>query len=176
MMFLNFFVWGAWFVTLGTFLGKHLAASGTQIAFAYLSQSIGAIAAPFIIGLIADRYFSAQKILGILHLAGAALLFAASFIPGFGLFFPVILAYMILYMPTLALVNSVSFRRMTNPEKQFPAVRVLGTIGWIVAGLIIGWLGWEQNGQLELTFRMAAIASLVLGLFSFTLPATPPTQ
>lgn len=114
--------------------------------------------------------------MGFLHLAGAVLLFAASFIPGFGLFFPVILVYMILYMPTLVLVNSVSFRQMANPEKQFPAVRVLGTIGWIVAGLIIGWLGWEQKGQLELTFRMAAIASLMLGFFSFTLPATPPTQ
>jgi nucleoside transporter len=176
MMFLEFFIWGAWFVTMGTFLARSLQASGSQISLAYLTQSLGAIAAPFIIGLIADRYFSAQKILGILHLAGAVLLLAASFISGFGLFFPVILAYMILYMPTLALVNSVSFRQMANPEKQFPAVRVLGTIGWIVAGLIIGWLAWEQNGQLELTFRMAAIASLVLGLFSFALPATPPTR
>jgi nucleoside transporter len=176
MMFLEFFIWGAWFVTMGTFLARSLQASGSQISLAYLTQSLGAIAAPFIIGLIADRYFSAQKILGILHLAGAVLLLAASFISGFGLFFPVILAYMILYMPTLALVNSVSFRQMANPEKQFPAVRVLGTIGWIVAGLIIGWLAWEQEGQLELTFRMAAIASLVLGLFSFALPATPPTR
>jgi nucleoside transporter len=88
----------------------------------------------------------------------------------------VILAYMILYMPTLALVNSVSFRQMTNPEKQFPAVRVLGTIGWIVAGVIIGWLSWEQEGQLTMTFRMAAVASLILGVFSFMLPATPPTR
>jgi hypothetical protein len=101
MMFLEFFIWGAWSVTMGTFLARALEASGSQISLAYLTQSLGAIAAPFIIGLIADRYFSAQKILGILHLAGAALLFAASFIPGFGLFFPVILAYMILYMPTL---------------------------------------------------------------------------
>ena len=91
----------------------------------------------------------------------------------FGTFFPIILAYMILYMPTLALVNSVSFRQMTNPEKQFPAVRVLGTIGWIVAGVIIGWLAWEQEAQLSQTFRMAAVASLALGVFSFMLPATP---
>jgi nucleoside transporter len=94
----------------------------------------------------------------------------------FEAFFPVILGYMIVYMPTLALVNSVSFRQMTNPEKQFPAVRVLGTIGWIVAGLIIGWFAWEQDGQLSQTFRMAAVASLILGLFSFVLPATPPTR
>ncbi|HLL64418.1 MAG TPA: nucleoside permease [Micromonosporaceae bacterium] len=176
MMFLEFFVWGAWFVTMGTFLATSLTASGSQISLAYLTQSLGAIAAPFIIGLIADQFFSAQKVLGILHLAGAALLFWASTMETFGAFFPVILAYMILYMPTLALVNSVSFRQMSNPEKQFPAVRVLGTIGWIVAGVTIGWLAWEQEGQLAQTFRMAAVASLILGVFSFLLPATPPTR
>jgi nucleoside transporter len=176
MMFLEFFIWGAWFVTMGTFLDGDLAASGSQISLAYLTQSLGAIAAPFIIGLIADQFFSAQKVLGILHLAGAALLYVASTMETFGAFFPVILVYMILYMPTLALVNSVSFRQMNNPERQFPAVRVLGTIGWIVAGVIIGWLAWEREGQLEDTFRMAAAASLALGLFSFLLPPTPPTH
>jgi nucleoside transporter len=115
-------------------------------------------------------------VLGILHLAGAGLLFLASTMTTFGAFFPVILAYMIVYMPTLALVNSVSFRQMASPERQFPAVRVLGTIGWIVAGVIIGWLSWEQQGQLAGTFRMAAVASLILGVFSFLLPATPPTR
>jgi nucleoside transporter len=176
MMFLEFFIWGAWFVTMGTFLDSDLAASGSQISLAYLTQSLGAIAAPLIIGLIADQFFSAQKVLGILHLAGAGLLYLASTMETFGAFFPIILAYMILYMPTLALVNSVSFRQMTNPEKQFPAVRVLGTIGWIVAGVTIGWLAWEQEGQLSQTFRMAAVASLILGVFSFLLPATPPTR
>ncbi len=176
MMFLQFFIWGAWFVTMGTFLGQGLAASGSQISLAYLTQSLGAIAAPLIIGLIADQFFAAQKILGVLHLAGAAALWFASTMTDYGAFFPLILIYMILYMPTLALVNSVSFRQMRDPDKQFPAVRVLGTIGWIVAGVTIGWLGWEQGGQLSLTFKMAAVASLVLGLFSFTLPATPPTR
>ena len=176
MMFLEFFIWGAWFVTMGTFLANNLSASGSQISLAYLTQSLGAILAPLIIGLIADQFFSAQKILGVLHLGGAALLFLASTASGFGLFFPLILAYMIFFMPTLALVNSVSFRQLSSPEKQFPGVRVLGTIGWIVAGVTIGWLGWEQEGQLTLTFQMAAVASLVLGLFSFTLPATPPTH
>ena len=147
MMFLEFFVWGAWFVTMSTFLDSDLAASGSQISLAYLTQSLGAIAAPLIIGLIADQFFSAQKVLGILHLAGAVLLYLASTMSTFESFFPVILVYMIVYMPTLALVNSVSFRQMTNPEKQFPAVRVLGTIGWIVAGVIIGWLAWEQEGN-----------------------------
>src|SRR5215204_5820105 len=175
MMFLEFFVWGAWFVTMGTFLDANLSASGSQISLAYLTQSLGAILAPLIIGLIADQFFSAQKILGVLHIGGAVLLWIAGEGSQFGQFFPLILGYMILYMPTLALVNSVSFRQMRDPEKQFPSVRVLGTIGWIVAGLIIGWLGWEQ-GQLPLTFKMAAVASLILGVFSFTLPATPPTR
>ncbi|TZF84585.1 nucleoside permease [Pedobacter sp. BS3] len=176
MMFLEFFIWGAWFVTLGTFLGKNLSASGTQIGLAYLTQSIGAIIAPFIIGLIADKFFSAQKILGVLHLVGAVLLWLASSAANFDAFFPEILVYMVLFMPTLALVNSVSFRQMKDPGKEFPPIRVLGTIGWIVAGLIIGWLSWEQSNQLQLTFKTAAGASALLGLLSFTLPATPPVK
>ncbi len=176
MMFLQFFVWGAWFVTMGTFLATDLSASGSEISLAYLTQSLGAILAPFFIGLIADQFFSAQKVLGVLHLAGAGLLFLASSTTSFGSFFPLILAYMVLYMPTLALVNAVSFRQMSNPEKQFPAVRVWGTVGWIVAGVTIGWLSWEQQGQLTQTFRMAAVAALALGVFSFLLPATPPAR
>jgi nucleoside transporter len=111
-----------------------------------------------------------------LHLMGAVLLWLASTSPNFAAFYPYILIYMILYMPTLALVNSISFRQMTNPTKEFPPIRVLGTLGWIVAGFAIGWLGWEQNGTLNLTFKTAAIASVILGLFSFTLPATPPVK
>ena len=181
MMFLEFFIWGAWFVTLGTYLVGNLHTSGTQVGVAVLTQSIGAIAAPFIIGLIADRFFSAQKILGVLHLAGAALLWRASTAADFSSFYPNILTYMILYMPTLALVNSISFRQMQNPQKEFAVIRVLGTVGWIVAGLTIGWLNWEQKtstglSSLGLTFKMAAGASLLLGLFSFTLPATPPVK
>ncbi|MCA8829221.1 nucleoside permease [Hymenobacter pini] len=176
MMFLEFFIWGAWFVTLGTYLLRNLGASGTQVGVAFLTQSIGAIVAPFIVGLIADRFFSAQKILGVLHLAGAVLLWRASQAPDFGSFYPSILTYMILYMPTLALVNSIAFRQMQNPQKEFAPIRVLGTLGWIVAGLTIGWLNWEQSNSLQLTFLMAAGASALLGLFSFTLPATPPVK
>ncbi|QIL75252.1 MULTISPECIES: nucleoside permease [Hymenobacter] len=176
MMFLEFFIWGAWFVTLGTYLLRNLSATGTQVGVAFLTQSIGAIVAPFIIGLIADRFFSAQKILGVLHLAGALLLWRASSSPDFGSFYPNILTYMILYMPTLALVNSIAFRQMQNPQKEFATIRVLGTLGWIVAGLTIGWLNWEQSGSLRATFLMAAGASALLGVFSFTLPATPPVK
>ncbi len=176
MMFLEFFIWGAWFVTLGTYLLRNLHTTGTQVGVAVLTQSIGAIVAPFIIGLIADRFFSAQKILGVLHLAGALLLWRAAGAADFGTFYPNILVYMILYMPTLALVNSISFRQMQNPQQEFASIRVLGTLGWIIAGLTIGWLNWEQGGALGLTFKMAAGASALLGLFSFTLPATPPIK
>jgi nucleoside transporter len=176
MMFLEFFIWGAWFVTMGTYLTVTLKATGTQNAGAYATQSLGAIIAPFVIGLIADKYFSAQKILGVLHLLGAASLFYATTIADFDKFYPNILFYMIIYMPTLALVNSVSFKQMKDPSKEFPPIRVFGTAGWIVAGLIIGWLGWEKSGSLVLTFKMAAGASLILGLLSFTLPDTPPVK
>lgn len=176
MMFLEFFVWGAWFVTLGTYLAADLGASGSQIALAFLTQSLGAILAPFIVGLIADRFFAAQRILGVLHLFSAVMLFLAGRQEDFGAFFVFALLAMISFMPTLALANSISFRRMENPEKQFPSVRVFGTIGWIIAGLLIGWLGWEAGGALTNTFVMAAIGSALLGVYAFTLPHTPPEQ
>lgn len=181
MMFLEFFIWGAWFVTMGTYLLQPagdggLGVNGVQVGEAFLSQSIGAIIAPFIVGLIADRFFSAQKILGVLHLIGAVLLWGAGSVSNFDTFFPLILVYMILFMPTLALTNSVAMRQMTDPEKEFPFIRVLGTVGWIVAGLIVGFLGWEHTHNLAMTFKMAAIASFVLGLFSFALPDTLPLK
>jgi nucleoside transporter len=174
MMFLEFFIWGAWFVTMGTYLTTTLHATGTQNGGAYATQAFGAIIAPFVVGLIADRYFSAQKILGVLHLLGAGLLFYESIAPNFAAFYPGILAYMIIYMPTLALVNSVSFKQMKDPSKDFPLIRIFGTAGWMVAGLLIGWLNWEHTGSLALTFKMAAGASLILGVLSFSLPDTPP--
>lgn len=176
MMFLQFFIWGAWFVTMGTYLSKNLNATAVQNASAYATQALGAILAPFIIGLIADKYFSAQRILAVLHIVGAILMFYASQAADFTGFYPLILSYMILYMPTLALVNTVSFKQMLNPSKEFPPIRIFGTVGWIVAGLLIGWLGWEQSGSLVLTFKVAAAVSLTLGLLCFTLPDTPPAK
>jgi nucleoside transporter len=176
MMFLNFFLWGIWFVTMGTYLGSRLDATGVQIGIAYGTQSLGAIIAPFIIGLIADRYFAAQFILGLLHLCGAGLLYFVSLQNNFADFYPYLLAYMIIYMPTLALVNSISFKQMNDPEKEFSLIRMWGTIGWIAAGLLIGWLALEKNQQLDRTFQIAAAVSLVLGLFSFMLPNTPPPK
>jgi nucleoside transporter len=175
MMFLEFFIWGAWFVTLGTFL-KQIQSNDVQVGIAYQTQSMGAILAPFIIGLIADRFFPAQRILGVLHLVGAALLWMCSSQADFGGVYPLVLGYMICYMPTLALVNTVSFRQMANPASDFPSIRVLGTVGWIVAGLLIGWFHWEKDNALAMTFKMAAAASLILGVFSFFLPHTPPPK
>ncbi|BFP40908.1 nucleoside permease [Flavobacteriaceae bacterium GF1] len=180
MMFLEFFIWGGWFVTLGTFLGDNLNATGGEIAQAFSTQSWGAIIAPFIIGLIADRYFNAERILGVLHLLGAFLMYQMYGAPNFLVFYPYVLGYMILYMPTLALVNSISFNQMKDPAKEFSPIRVFGTMGWIIAGLTISYVFvWDSSearaaGMLKNTFLMVGVASAILGLFSFTLPKTPP--
>lgn len=178
MMFLNFFVWGIWFVTMGTYLTKGgIGASGEQTGLAYGTQSLGAIAAPFIIGLIADKFFAAQKILGVLHLTGAALLYYISTQDNFGSFYTLLLIYMILYMPTLALVNAISFKQIQNPEKEFSGIRIWGTIGWIAAGLIIGWAAWEKAPEtLNVTYKVAAIVSALFGVYAFFLPNTPPPK
>ncbi|MFV8465275.1 nucleoside permease [Flavobacterium sp. LB1P62] len=180
MMFLEFFIWGAWFVTLSTFLKYNFNANGAETGSVFSTQSWGAIIAPFIIGLIADRYFNAEKILGILHLIGAFLMYQMYQSEEVGIFYTYVLSYMILYMPTLALVNSVAFNQMKDPEKEFANIRVWGTIGWILAGLAISFIfHWDTienitQGMLKNTFLLAGIAALALGLFSFTLPSTPP--
>jgi nucleoside transporter len=180
LMFLEFFIWGGWFVTLGSYLAQSLSASGVQIGAAYATQSWGAIIAPFIVGLIADRYFNAERVLAVLHLAGGGLLLTLAHTSTFTSFLPLLLAYMVLYMPTLALVNSISFRQLQDPARQFGPVRVWGTIGWIVAGLAISYVfAWDSpgsvtRGALRNTFIMCGCASLALGLYSFTLPKTPP--
>ncbi|MDF3124211.1 nucleoside permease [Rheinheimera sp. 1928-s] len=180
MMFLQFFIWGGWFVTLGTFLSQNLQATGPQTGMAFSTQSWGAIIAPFIVGLIADRFFNAERLLGVLHLAGAVLLYFMYQAADFTTFYPLVLGYMLAYMPTLALVNSVSFGQLKQPELEFGQIRVWGTIGWIAAGLVISYaFGWDAqqaiaDGALKNTFLMCAVASLALGLYSFTLPATPP--
>jgi nucleoside transporter len=180
MMFLEFFIWGGWFVTMGTYLATTLGASGAEIGLAYSTQSWGAIVAPFVFGLVADRWVSAERLLGVMHLAGAALLILLSRAQSFGDFHPLLLAYMLLYMPTLALVNAIAFRALPDPRTEFARVRLWGTVGWIVAGLAISYaFAWDapaalHGGMLGRAFLMGGIASLVLGLYSFTLPHTPP--
>ncbi len=175
LMFFQFFIWGAWFVTMGTFLSQEFNSSGSELSLAYETQSIGAIIAPFIIGLIADKYFAAQKVLGTIHLIGAFLLYNAGVSENFSHFYPYILIYMLLYMPTLALANSIAFRQMKDPSKEFAPIRIFGSIGWIVAGLLIGYFSWESLNTLKNTFYMSSFISLILGIYSFTLPNTPPT-
>lgn len=171
MMFIQFFVWGVWFVTLGTYLGKEgLGFLDKDIGNAYSTTNWAAIVSPFFIGMVADRFFSAEKVMGILHLLGGLILYYLSTITDPGKFFFIALAYALCYMPTLALVNAISFHQMSDPGKQFPGVRVLGTIGWIVAGFVASYLGESTNRPII----AAAVASILLGVYSFTLPNTPP--
>lgn len=171
MMFFEYFVWGAWYVTMGTYMSEHLQSSGVQIGAAYSALAIATMISPFFVGMIADRYFSAQKLMGVLHLVGAVLLYLAIEISNNTVFYWVILVYSLLYMPTIALSNSVAFNQMTDPGKQFPGIRVFGTLGWIAAGFLIGQTGWEKTPN---TFIMAAVVSAIFGLYSFVLPDTPP--
>jgi nucleoside transporter len=171
MMFLEFFVWGAYFVTMGTYLVQGLHFTGTEAALAYSTMPWGAIVAPFVIGMVADRFFAAEKLLGVLHLVGAGLLYWVSTVTTPGAFFWVLLLYALCYNPTLALVNAIAFNQMESPEKQFPLVRLFGTLGWIVAGLIVGWLKVEPTAT---PLLIATGASAVLGVFAFLLPHTPP--
>ncbi|NTS41782.1 nucleoside permease [Flavisolibacter sp. BT320] len=174
MMFLNFFIWGAWYVTMGTYLDKVLGASGVQIGAAYSAMAIATIISPFFVGMIADRFFAAQKVLGVLHLFGALLLYYITTVDNPSSFYWVLLLYSLAYAPTLALANSVAFRQMKDTSKEFAGIRVFGTIGWIATGWMIDKVFNIGTEELAFTFKMAAVASIVLGLLSFFLPDTPP--
>lgn len=171
MMLLEYFVWGAWYVTLSTYMAKNLDASGVEIGAAYNALAIATMISPFFIGMVADRFFAAQRIMAVLHIAGAVLLYFASQIEDNTGFYWIVLVYSLLYMPTIALSNNIAFQQMSDPGRMFPWIRVFGTVGWIVAGLMIAALDIEGTA---FTFQMAAIASLILGLFSLILPDTPP--
>jgi nucleoside transporter len=171
MMFLQYLVWGAWFATGYAFLTKKMGFTDAQAASCYATTNLAAMIAPFFMGMIADRFFAAERVLGVLHLLGAAFIYFASQQTTFAGFYPLLLAHTLCYMPTMALTNSVAFAQMSNPGKEFPGIRVLGTFGWIAAGQLVSAMKIDLNVQI---FHLAAIAGVVLGIFSFLLPHTPP--
>ncbi|MBN2481318.1 MAG: nucleoside permease [Bacteroidales bacterium] len=173
LMFLQYFVWGTWYVTISTYLTNTLNFRPVEVGLVFGTFSIAAMISPFFVGLVADKFFASEKVLGFLHILGAILLFATTYIKSFGLFYAGLLSYTLCYVPTIAISNSLSFHQMDNPGKEFPSIRVLGTIGWIVAMNIIGLLKVEASvGQLYL----GSASSLILGLYCFTLPHVPPKK
>ncbi|RMH59590.1 MAG: MFS transporter, partial [Bacteroidetes bacterium] len=178
MMFLQFFVWGAWYTTVAVYMANH--GMGDLTHWPYTVNPVAAIVAPFFLGLIADRYFATEKVLGVLHLLGGVVML---FVPQTSgtptVFILLLLLYNLCYMPTLGLSNTLAFHNIQDQEKQFPLIRVFGTIGWIVAGLFIsfvlsGFVEGLKPEQTALPLYTTGIASLVLGVYAFTLPHTPP--
>ncbi len=173
MMFLEYVIWCSWYVTMGTYIGGQLNFTAKEIGLAYSTTALAAMISPFFVGMVADRFFATQKVLGALHLLGGVFLFAAAQMTSFSTFYPLLLAHTLCYMPTLALTNSISFQQMKDPGKEFPGIRVLGTISWIITGLGIGALGAKATTT-NTPFIVGAVASILMGLYCFSLPNTPP--
>jgi len=172
-MFLQYFVWGAWYVTITTYVTTTLHFKPVEAGLIFGTFSIAAMISPFFVGLVADKFFATEKTLAVLHLLGAVILYLLTFMKSFGLFYAGLLVYSLCYAPTMALSNSLSFHQMQDPGKTFPGIRVLGTIGWIAAGMTIGFMKVESSA---VQLYVAAIVSAILGLYCFTLPHVPPKK
>jgi nucleoside transporter len=172
MMFLQFVVWGSWYGQLSKYLFA-INFDGVQVGNIYATFSIAMIISPFLVGMLADRFFAAQKVLGVLNLVGAGLLFLLTTITNYDSFYWVMLLYCLSFAPTIALTSSISMRQMTAPEKEFPLIRLMGTIAWIAVTNLIGFMGWGDKSTI---FYISMITAIVIGLYSFTLPNTPPTS
>lgn len=173
MMFFQFFIQGSWYVTMGTYLGQSLHFTGVQIGLAYSTAAIAAIISPVIVGMIADRFFSANRVLAFLNIAGAILLAALTRIDNFSLFFPVLLLYTICFMPTMSLCNSISFDNLREPSKEFSRIRLFGSFGWILSGIVISSMKLEPTST---PFLIGAGASFLAGIYALVLPYKKPEQ
>lgn len=173
LQFLQFFVWGIWYVTAGTYFIQTLGFSGREVAVIYSSFAIAATITPLFLGALADNYFAVEKMLAFLHIIGAGLLLAVPSLLSFKYLYPVLFIYVLLYVPTIGLSSSICFHSINNAKKNYPPIRVWGTIGWIVAGVLASFLNIEDKVT---PFYISCLGSLVLGVFCFFLPHTPPQK
>jgi len=172
-MFLQFFIWSAWYVTMGPYLRDVLAFSPREIGWVYNATAVAAMISPFVVGMVADRFFAAERVMACLHLVGAGFMFAVSRSGKFEVFYPLLIGHTLCFMPTVALANTLAMKQMSNPARQFPHIALLGTIGWIAAGQLLN-LFQTRAMTTPISFQLAAGVSLIMAAYSLTLPHTPP--